>query len=145
MLEFLISICAYALIYTATSLVFGFRWPATVWNLMRGAMNKVVRYESVVDRAFRTAMEIDTRPPPEHQIVAWTPQEREVLGINDTIRLIAHIDDELDKPNRAVREKLAAMTPTGSPSYSLVEAFNSHIPAPTIAEYADGGIVVRQS
>jgi hypothetical protein len=40
-------------------------------------------------------MESSTEPDPD--VPAWTPQEREALGVNDTIKLIDRIDRELGR------------------------------------------------
>lgn len=41
---------------------------------------------------------------PEHQIQAWTPEERETLGINDTMRWIEEVDRTLLREERLVFE-----------------------------------------
>jgi len=42
-------------------------------------------------------------PPPDHSVIAWTPEEREALGVNDTIELIDRIDKELGREYAEVR------------------------------------------
>lgn len=56
----------------------------------------------VVEQAFAMAdePEDDGLGVPDHQIIAWTPAEREAFGINDTIRFI----DATEKTLRAIEE-----------------------------------------
>lgn len=52
--------------------------------------------EHALDRRFDSMLgPVETLP--DHQIVAWTPEEREVLGHNETVALISRIDSELKK------------------------------------------------
>jgi len=62
-----------------------------------------MRRDQRIQRARRTArlhrqkiteiMQISCQP--DHSIKPWTPEEREILGVNDTIKLIDRIQKEL--------------------------------------------------
>ena len=46
---------------------------------------------------FKRMQGIEDVASPDHSIIAWTPKEREALGVNDTIELIDRIDKELGR------------------------------------------------
>lgn len=85
-------------------------WTATgPWRL-RDEVRKTqeVLIERAVRSSFSTPNEARELGTPEHQIVIWTPQEREAFGLNDNMRFIEETEKILNPSNRLKTDDIFA-------------------------------------
>lgn len=117
-----------------------------LWNMLRGALRDAEDWfykrgpERTFEELYEETMGVSIQPPPDHQIVLWTTEERDALGQSDLLKWMHETDQVLEGLGTDRSFRRSQMTSVPGDDDNVYEVCAQYS-ARAIRTFSNGGII----